>query len=222
MNVIEPATTAPRWTRKPKARPEEVLDAALDLFARNGFAATRMEDIAKAAGLSKAAIYLYFHSKDDVFKALIETRIVSLRAKIGEVGTAMMDDPVAGLRHVVRLWTASNGDGRMVAIPRIILAEAARFPELAEYYHHVVITQMQAVLYQLIDGGVRKGIFRNIEPKVAARALVAPMMFEMLRRQAFISEGDDIPLEQLSETFFDLFLNGISANSAASNQGQLV
>jgi AcrR family transcriptional regulator len=222
MTVIEQEPTSPRWTRKPKARPEEVLDAALDLFARNGFAATRMEDIAKAAGLSKAAIYLYFPSKDDVFKALIETRIVSLRAEIGDVGVAMMDDPVAGLRHVMRLWTASNVDSRMVAIPRIILAESARFPELTEYYHRVVITQMQAVLYQLIEAGVAKGVFRDIEPKIAARALVAPMMFEMLRRQAFTSEGDDIPLEQLSETFFDLFLNGIISICATPNESQLV
>jgi AcrR family transcriptional regulator len=222
MNVIETVALPPKWTRKPKARPEEVLDAALNLFARNGFAATRMEDIAKAAGLSKAAIYLYFPSKDDVFKALIETRIVSLRTEIATVGSAMLDDPVAGLRHVVRLWAASNADGRMIAIPRIILAESARFPELTDYYHRVVITQMQAILHQLLESGVSKGIFRNIEPKVAARALVAPMMFEMLRRQAFVSEGDEISICELSETFFDLFLNGITATSADLNQGKPV
>jgi AcrR family transcriptional regulator len=222
MNVIEAHTVARKWTRKPKARPEEVLDAALDLFARNGFAATRMEDIAKAAGLSKAAIYLYFTSKDDVFKALIETRIVGLRTEIATAGSAMLDDPIAGLRHVVRLWAASNADGRMIAIPRIILSESARFPELTDYYHRVVITQMQAILHQLFEAGVAKGVFRSIEPKVAARALVAPMMFEMLRRQAFVSEGDDVPLGQLSETFFDLFLNGITAIGADKSQGRLV
>jgi AcrR family transcriptional regulator len=222
MNVIESAISSPKWTRKPKARPDEVLDAALEIFARNGFAATRMDDIAKAAGLSKAAIYLYFASKEDVFKALIETRIVSLRTQIASVGNAMIDDPVAGLRHVVRLWAASNTDGRMIAIPRIILAESARFPELADYYHRVVITQMQAILFQLLEAGIAKGLFRNIEPKIAARALVAPMMFEMLRRQAFVSEGDDTPVTDLSETFFDLFLNGITAPGAGPNQGQTI
>jgi AcrR family transcriptional regulator len=220
MNVIETQALLPKWTRKPKARPDEVLDAALDLFARNGFAATRMDDIAKAAGLSKAAIYLYFASKDDVFKALVETRIVSLRSEITSVGSAMMDDPVVALRNVVRLWAASNADGRMIAIPRIILAESARFPELAEYYHRVVITQMQAVLFQLLEAGVAKGIFRNIEPRIAARALVAPMMFEMLRRQAFVNEGNELSLCDLSETFFDLFLNGITATDAAQDQGK--
>jgi AcrR family transcriptional regulator len=222
MSVIDAQTISPKWIRKPTARPEEVLDAALDLFARNGFAATRMDDIAKAAGLSKAAIYLYFPSKADVFKALVETRIVSLRNEIAMVGHAMMDDPVAGLRHVVKLWTASNADSRMIAIPRIVLAESARFPELADYYHRVVITQMQSILYQLLESGVAKGIFRNIEPKVASRALLAPMMFELLRRQAFVSEGDDVALPALSETFFDLFLHGIVANTTDTKQGHSI
>jgi AcrR family transcriptional regulator len=110
MNVIALDTVAPKWTRKPEARPDEVLDAALDQFARNGFAATRMEDIAKAAGLSKAAIYLYFPSKVDVFKALVETRIVALRDRIADVAEDLRDDPIAGLRQVIP--KLSNADSR--------------------------------------------------------------------------------------------------------------
>jgi AcrR family transcriptional regulator len=82
MNVINAPFNQPKWTRKPKARPDEALQAALDVFAVNGFAAPRMEDIAKAAGLSKAAIYLYFPSKDDVFKALVAQRIGVLQAHL--------------------------------------------------------------------------------------------------------------------------------------------
>ena len=227
MNVMSQRPLAPKWTRKPKARPEEVLEAALDLFARNGFAATRMEDIAQAAGLSKAAIYLYFPSKDDVFKALIETRIVKLRSDIVGVARAMKDDPIAGLRQVVRLWAASNADSRMVAIPRIVLSESARFPELAEFYHRVIISQTQSVLIELLEAGVAQGIFRAINAKVAARALVAPMLFEMLRRQAFVGDGDDMSLSQLSEIFFDLFVSGITSSNvgdkrAGVNEGHLI
>jgi AcrR family transcriptional regulator len=209
MNVIADAIV-PRWTRKPKARPEEVLEAALDLFARDGFAATRMDDIAKAAGLSKAAIYLYFPSKDDVFKALVETRIVKMRMQIAEAAQALQSDPIAGLKEVMRLWAASNADGRMIALPRIVLAESARFPELADYYHRVVISQTQSVLISLLETGVAQGVFRAMDIKAAARAFVAPLMFEMLRRQAFHGDALEMPLTALSETFFDLFLNGIS------------
>jgi AcrR family transcriptional regulator len=213
MHVIAQNALGPKWTRKPQARPNEVLDAALDLFARNGFASTRMEDIAKAAGLSKAAIYLYFPSKTDVFKALVEARIVTLRDEIAAHVADMKHDPVAGLREVVRLWAISNTDPRMVAVPRIVLAEAGRFPDLAEFYHRVVISQTQQVLVGLIEAGIKSGLFRPLDPKVVARALVAPMLFEMLRRQAFEAEGDDISLVDLSHTLFDLFLGGILANA---------
>jgi AcrR family transcriptional regulator len=212
MHVIADNALGPKWIRKPQARPNEVLDAALDLFARNGFASTRMEDIAKAAGLSKAAIYLYFPSKTDVFKALVEARIVTLRDEIAAHVADMKHDPVAGLREVVRLWAISNTDPRMVAVPRIVLAEAGRFPDLAEFYHRVVISQTQQVLVGLIEAGIKSGLFRPLDPKVVARALVAPMLFEMLRRQAFEAEGDDISLVDLSRTLFDLFLGGILAN----------
>jgi AcrR family transcriptional regulator len=220
MAILELDSTTPKWTRKPQARPEEVLDAALDLFARNGFAATRMEDIAKAAGLSKAAIYLYFPSKDDVFKALVETRVVAMRSEIIEIVKTLRGDPIAGLRHVIGVWAASNADSRVIAIPRIVLSESARFPELADYYHRVVITQMQGVLFELLEAGIARGLFRNMDPKVAARALVAPMLFEMLRRQAFRDDGNDLPLADISESFFDLFLNGILAKDTALDQGQ--
>jgi AcrR family transcriptional regulator len=211
MNVIALDSAPPKWTRKPKARPDEVLDAALDQFARNGFAATRMDDIAKAAGLSKAAIYLYFPSKEDVFKALVETRIVVLRDRIADVAEDLRDDPVAGLRQAVRLWGIANSDPRIAAIARIVLAESARFPDLADYYHRVVITRTQKVLVALIEAGVAKGLFRPIDPVIAARAMISPMLFETLRRQAFPGEGDQPPLDALSDTFFDLFLTGISA-----------
>jgi AcrR family transcriptional regulator len=222
MNVITPDQTLPRWTRRPAARPEEVLDAALDLFARKGFAATRMDDIANAAGLSKAAIYLYFPSKEDVFKALVETRVVVLRDAMAEAVEGMKDDPISGLRHVIRLWSVSSSDSQLAAIPRIILAESARFPELADFYHRVVIARTQKVLIELIEAGIDKGLFRAIDPIAAARAMVSPLLFEMLRRQAFPNEGMQPPLVEVSETFFDLFLNGIIAPRALDEKGTML
>jgi AcrR family transcriptional regulator len=219
MSVIALDPTPPKWTRKPKARPDEVLDAALDQFARNGFAATRMDDIAKAAGLSKAAIYLYFPSKEDVFKALVETRIVVLRDRIAHVAEDLMGDPITGLRQAIRLWGLTNTDPRIAAIPRIVLAESGRFPDLADYYHRVVIERTQKVLVALIEAGIAKGLFRAIDPLVAARAMISPMLFEILRRQAFPNEGGQRPLEALSETFFDLFLTGIIAPQDPTDQG---
>jgi AcrR family transcriptional regulator len=217
MNVIALEVPQPKWTRKPLARPDEVLEAALDLFASNGFAATRMDDIARVAGLSKAAIYLYFPSKNDVFKALVESRIASLRSKVADIAADMKHDPVAGLKHVVQFWAASNSDPRIIALPRIILAESTRFPELAEHYHRVVITQTQSVIVGLIEAGIAQGKFRQLDSKIAARALIAPMLFEMLRRQAFKDDGEAVPLVELSQTFFELFLGGIAVHAPSEN-----
>ena len=97
---------ARRWRRKPEARTEEVLEAALDLFIVKGFASTRMEDIATAAGLSKAAIYLYFSSKDAVFIALVRTRLVPIRSRFLEAAMSGGGDPVAGLKAVALAWTS--------------------------------------------------------------------------------------------------------------------
>ncbi|GIU67886.1 TetR/AcrR family transcriptional regulator [Candidatus Phycosocius spiralis] len=201
----------PRWTRKPKARPDEVLEAALELFALNGFAATRMEDIAQRAGLSKAAIYLYFPSKHDVFKALVEQRVGVLRTHFDAAARQQLSDPKAGLRLIAHMWATSFHDLRVAAIPRIILAEAHRFPDLAEFYHRTVIERTQAALVELIQAGIDRGQFRTVEPIIAARALVSPLVFEILRRQAFPQFHKGPSMDQEVEAIFDLFLNGIAA-----------
>jgi AcrR family transcriptional regulator len=171
-----------------------------------------MDDIAKAAGLSKAAIYLYFPSKDDVFKALVEQRIGVLQSHFDAAAKDQKRDPVAGLRHVARMWATSFQDLRVAALPRIILAEALRFPDLAEFYHRTVIERTQGALVELIQAGIDAGLFRQVEPLLAARALVSPLVFEILRRQAFPAHNAGQPMEVLVEAIFDLFLNGIAAD----------
>ena len=222
MNVIDPPLNPPKWTRKPKARPDEVLEAALELFALNGFAATRMEDIAQRAGLSKAAIYLYFPSKHEVFKALVEQRIGVLQTHFDAAARQQLNDPTAGLRLIAKMWATSFHDLRVAALPRIILAEALRFPDLAEFYHRTVIERTQATLVELIQAGMDRGQFRAVEPIMAARALVSPLVFEILRRQAFPQFQKGPGMDQVVEAIFDLFLNGIAAPPAPKMPGVIV
>jgi AcrR family transcriptional regulator len=217
-DILDASTQkAPRWRRKPQARPDEVLEAALDLFALNGFAATRMEDIAKAAGMSKAAIYLYFPSKSDVFKALVEQRVAAIDQHFHQALALKQGDPIEGLRALAKMWAISANDLRTAALPRIILAEAPRFPELADFYHKTVIDRTQGALIDLIVKGQQAGQFRAMEPILAARALVSPLIFEILRRQAFPSQGANLPLSEVIDVFFDPFINGIVASPLPSN-----
>ena len=74
------ATPVPRKRRK-EARPSELLEAALELFVEKGFAATRLEDVASRAGVSKGTLYLYFENKDALFKAVVQEGIIPVIAE---------------------------------------------------------------------------------------------------------------------------------------------
>lgn len=196
-----------RRARRPEARTEEVLDAALDLFARHGFASTRMEDVARAAGLSKGAVYLYFPSKEELFKALVETRTGELRARIEAEASAAREHPLEGLRAITVLWASAMEDPRLAPLPRILFAEAPRFPALAAYYESSVIGRMQAAMVPLLDSAMERGLLARRNPVTLLRLLMAPMVFEVLRRQAF-GAGDSPDLATLAADAFDIFLHG--------------
>src|SRR5215469_10784815 len=91
-------TQKTRWTRRADARPEEILDAALEEFTEKGFEAARMEDVAKRAGLSKAGVYLYFPSKIAVLEALIDAKVAPLARLVGTIAEHGAADPVMALR----------------------------------------------------------------------------------------------------------------------------
>lgn len=205
---------APRWRRSPQTRPDAVLEAALDQFAARGFAATRMEDVAAAAGLSKAALYLYFPSKDALFRALVERRIRPLQAHLEAVAAADLD-PIAGLRAITTAWSQAMDDPRLAAIPRIVLAEASRFPEIAAFYHGAVVARVSALIERLIAVAVAQGLFRPVSTEAASRALIAPLLIEIWRREAFAGLETRKPLGVAAEDILDLFLNGVAVAPGA-------
>ena len=202
-----------------ETRRQAILEAAERAFARDGFHGTSMQAICREAGISPGTLYLYFPSKDDVFKALVEQRIGVLQGHFDAAAKDQKRDPIAGLRHVARMWATSFQDLRVAALPRIILAEALRFPDLAEFYHRTVIERTQGALVELIQAGIDAGLFRQVEPLLAARALVSPLVFEILRRQAFPAHNIGQPMEDLVEAIFDLFLNGIAAVPSQHSAG---
>jgi 16S rRNA (uracil1498-N3)-methyltransferase len=149
-------------TRRPEARPDEILDAALAVFSEQGFAGARVEDIAKRAGLSKGAIYLYFESKDAMLKGLVR------RLADGVVGAAegLVDpnrDASVTLRSLVAFMVVQISNPHVSAAPRIVIAEAQRFPELAAFYRETVIARGHRLLTRLIDLGVSQGVFRDVD-----------------------------------------------------------
>lgn len=200
---------APRWRKRAKARPEEILEAALFEFTAQGFDAARMEDIAKRAGISKAAVYLYFPSKLAVLKALIETKVSPIAQHASAVAAAGAADPVATLRAIALAVASRMSDANIVAVPRVVLSIAGRFPEIADHYRTHVVDVARQALASLIGAGVAKGALRDVDPDAAVRALIGPFFFEALWTHVLRGETALENPERLVEQQFDVLLNGL-------------
>lgn len=198
-----------RWRRRADARPDEILEAALDEFTERGFDAARMEDVAKRAGLSKAGVYLYFPSKTALLKALIEAKIAPLAQQAEAAAQAGGADPLLALRTIGRIAAAKLGDPRVFAVPRLVMSISARFPEIVRFYRLQTIERMRAALLTLITAAMNNGQMRRAEPKAVLRAFIGPLLFEAMWTHILGGESDLGEPEKLLTDQFDILLNGL-------------
>ncbi len=204
----------PRRRRK-EARPAEVLDAALDTFREKGFAATRMEDIASRAGVSKGTIYLYFPSKEAVFEALVRTNLLPVIERIQAAMTAETGPAAARLGMLVMAFARVTSDARLVALPKLVLAEAGNFPDMARFYRQEVVARGLELVAGILEQGMAAGEFRRLDPLVTARLFLAPMVLSALWRTTFAAiEDAPLPTETLLRLHLDLFLRAIAPEAA--------
>ncbi|WP_136658092.1 TetR/AcrR family transcriptional regulator [Nitratireductor sp. XY-223] len=207
---MEAADTKPKWRRRAEDRPDEVLDAALKMFARNGFAATKVEDIAKEAGLSKGAIYRYFPSKEDIFESLVNRAIAPVAERSEELARTSHENPVVLLRAVLSVIGVKLSDPDTLALPRIVLQEAGRFPELAETYRRQVIDKGIGALELIIQKGIAAGQFRPVDVHLAIRNVMGPLLAHLILSQIFrIDEDTHIAPQDFIESHFDILMNGL-------------
>ena len=160
--------------RRKQARPGELLAAALDLFVEKGFAATRAEEVAAHAGVSKGTLFLYFQSKEELFKAVVRETLAgrfetwSIEIKLFEGSTADM------LRYAMNEWWKHLGATKASGISKLMMSEACNFPELAAFYHQEVIVPGQKLILQR---GIDKGEFTVTDMRYAVLGVMAPMVF---------------------------------------------
>jgi len=206
----------PRWTRRKEARAPEILDAALACFSEKGFAATRMEDIARRARISKGTIYLYFASKEAVFKALARAHLAGRVEEISRFIAGFEGNTPDLLRLVLYRVGSLVTDSDIVVLPRLVLAEAGNFPELAEHWRHEVVDRGIALWESIIRRGQARGEFRAIEPNHAARLCIAPLLVAALWR-SFFSRFDETPYDYrgLIEAHVNTLLRGLSAEQSS-------
>lgn len=203
------AAAKPRWRRRAEARPDEILDAALEEFTERGFEAARVEDIARRAGLSKAGVYLYFPSKMALLEALVESRVSPLAAQAQTLAQAGRDDPLAALRLIARVAAHRLADPNVVAVPRLVIGVSGRFPEIADYYRTHVVEKARGALEALIKAAIADGQIRDVDVNAAVRAFIGPLFFEAMWTHVLRGESALRDPENLIEQHFDVLLNGL-------------
>jgi AcrR family transcriptional regulator len=198
-------------TRRPEARPDEILDAALKVFTDKGFSAARVEDVAKEASLSKGAVYLYFTSKEALFEALVRRFAEQVIAAAVPRFAAMAEaDPEAALRNAIRFLVATLSDPALSAPPRLVLAEAERFPAIAEVYRREVLAIGQKTVGGLIEAGVARGQFRAVPRETALKATMGPIVAHMFLTHVFPDpEAPPADPVAVADGLADILLNGL-------------
>jgi AcrR family transcriptional regulator len=195
----------------PVNRREDILAAATEEFAANGFAAARMEDIARRLGISKAALYLQFDTKEALFRALIESLVTdTLPQVLPRMG------PETSAAEVLKIFIPAAirqiAGGEVAFVPRLIIGEGNRFPELTRYYHDVAVSRVLGLVEQLIRHGIERGEFRAVDAHHAARSVAGGVIISALWRTVFEPVGaEPLDLEAMAAAHLDLVLGGLSA-----------
>jgi AcrR family transcriptional regulator len=208
--------TTPRWQRRPEERPEEILDAAQTVFGEVGFARAKIDDVARIAGVSKGTVYLYFDSKETLFREMVRAKVVPkleeaeemVRTHEGSARDLLVSFITVGMYHKLR-------DAGMARISRVVQAEMGNFPELARFYFDEVILRARHLVQRVLEIGVESGEFRPEALTFGARGLPA-LLIQTANVQCFFRQFDPEALDddQALAGLIDLYLHGVLAPSA--------
>jgi len=147
----------PRWQRRKEARPSEILAAAMETFVEHGYAATKLEDVAKRAGVTKGTLYIYFESKEALFKAVVRESIVPILATAEQMAQDRSADPKLLLRRLMNDWWEAMGPSGLGGLPKLVMSEATNFPELAQFWYDEVVRRGRQVFAQVLRRGMEQG-----------------------------------------------------------------
>jgi AcrR family transcriptional regulator len=208
----------PKWRRCPQDRPEQILTAALQVFGECGLANARLQDIAERAGVSKGTIYLYFPNKEELFREMVRQTAVAAIERAEQVVT--QGTPTVQLLTFMRGYWTFVRSPVFSTIYRLVLGELHQFPDLAKFYAHEVVARGQKLLSGIIRRGIDAGEFREIDPMVAARMLVALIVMNGIWRD----EHTGVPLlahksdEEVFNELAQFYLHSIVPSEGAFAQ----
>jgi len=199
----------PKYQRRKEDRPQEIADAAFATFAEKGYAATRIDDVAKRAGISKGLTYLYYKTKEDLFKAVVKNVVVRrIDTLIGSVESSNLssEDFIRGpLLDFMRKVPGSP----IAVVIRLLISEGPRHPDLVDYYYENVVSRGLAAIRQFVDRGVARGEFRREALNHQPHLFLAPMMLSIIWRLIFTDKPLDT--DQLMESQIEMLLAQMKA-----------
>jgi AcrR family transcriptional regulator len=210
------ATTAaaPTRRRRKDARPAELLAAALDLFVERGYAATRLDDVAAKAGVSKGTLYLYFDSKEALFQAVVREGLLPALAETEQVLVGFTGSASELVRKVAMHFWRTIGSQRIGGIPKLVFAEARNFPEIAAFYHREVIQRGMALARGVVEYGIARGEFRPAKAEATCMVMMAPLLMRMIWNYSLdCCALAGVSTEDYFEQYFEIVLHGLCSTA---------
>ena len=205
---------APRRGRRKEARPGELLDAALDLFVEKGFAATRVEEVAARAGVSKGTLFLYFQSKEDLFKAVVRKNIAGRFAEWELEFESYEGTSSELVHHCFETWWKRVGSTKAAGLGKLMLSEANNFPEIADFYRREVIEPGHRLIRRILQRGMDRSELRPLDLDHAVYCVLAPLLFLTVSQPSpslYVLDAERFSPEKYIRLQADSILQGLCA-----------
>jgi AcrR family transcriptional regulator len=220
MTDASPPSQTAKFRRRPEERTPEILAAALECFAKSGFAGTRMDDVAAAAGVTKGTLYLYFPNKQALFEAVVRGAMLPVlemaREHIEQSTERATETASELLEWLLRRWQETSLPAQC-AITKVIIAEAGSFPDLARFYLEEVVARGLSTVRRIVTLGIERGEFRQVDIENATRSVVWPMLMASLWTQSLGVYAEQIDLSAFRQSHYDMLLRGLLAEDAKGN-----
>lgn len=199
----------PKWSRRKDARPQEIIEAAIDEFVAKGYANAKLADIARRAGVVKGTIYRYFETKADVFRAVARHLVTEHLSTIENASSSADNDVTTVLPMILSQVADRMSDPRVPGIVRMVLVEGRTFPDLAAVWHDEVIGKVAAFLTANIQRGQSTGSIRKGDPALMLFSIMGPMLLGVLFRDTFPDSPLAPDLNALAAQHADLLRHGM-------------
>lgn len=204
--------TQKKFRRRAEARPDEVLNAALAVFVEKGYAAAKVDEVARRAGVSKGTVYLYFPSKEALIEGIVRRAVAPIALRAVPDLETFEGDPRLPITMLLTVLIQQLARPEASAVPRLVIREVMSFPFIANFYRNEVLGKVMPALIRLIERGVETGHLRPVDPELTVRSIIGPLLAHVALGELFgITPAKGLELERFLANHLDILFHGISA-----------